>query len=374
MKRKNPLKTILITVLVLAVAAGAAYGAFRYFGSRGGEVSVYPVNQLITSAEWVDAVEMEGGVTTDRIQSVYVSSTQQITEVYVREGDAVQEGDPLLAYDTTLSEVDLARQQIEIRQLELDIANAEKELREISTYRVGTGGGGGGYVDPALPEPDEPIYPPSMPFDRAPAALGTADDPFIFLWNDDCAIGPDFLSEAVDRASVNRTAYSAENGGGAIVLPNPFTGGTTPSGEPEPTASPDSPGSPEPTESDRRKTPTRRTQPGRRKTPTRQIQPDRRKTPTLRTQPGRRPAPIRRIRRSRRRRPRPPGRRSRTTAPNRAMPRPRTNPPNLRPSRMRTATLWTYTARRRSTVSCGRCGRGCGHRRRRRRFSTRSGR
>ena len=136
-------KRIIAIVVAAAVLAGAVFGGVTLAKNRGGEVSVYPASDFTTNAEWAASSQTDGIVSTDRIQSVYLSDTQVITEIYVEEGQTVKAGDPLVAFDTTLSELNLQRQAIKISQLKLDLENAEKELAKINTYRVGTGSSGG---------------------------------------------------------------------------------------------------------------------------------------------------------------------------------------------------------------------------------------
>ncbi len=84
MKRKG-IKALVITLICLAAAGGVGFGAVKLMQSRGGEVAVYPASSFITSADWVTNAQAEGVVSTDRIQSVYLSNTQVVTEIYVQE-------------------------------------------------------------------------------------------------------------------------------------------------------------------------------------------------------------------------------------------------------------------------------------------------
>lgn len=221
-KKKRPLnkKTLIIALVAVAVVIVAAVAVVVIKNVSGGEVSVYPASDLTTSY-WGDELSTDGSVTTDKIQSVYVSDTQQVTEVYVEEGQEVKTGDPILAFDTTLSELELQRQKIKVDQLQLDIQNAEAELAEIGTYRIGTpysggdysysgGGGGGNGV--------------SVPYTTGDG-LGTEDDPLIYLWDDDCVFDEAFIRSAVALAMENRAAQA----------PAPVP-------EPEPDPDPEDPG------------------------------------------------------------------------------------------------------------------------------------
>lgn len=133
-------KRILIAVLVVVLIGGAAYGgvyAFQHF-RKGSTVYVYAMDELIITDEWIGAEEESyGNVYTDNIQTAYVSSTQNVTEILVEEGQEVKKGDVLFSYDTTLSQMNLERQKIQIQKLEKELEEQKKELQVIQTYRAG---------------------------------------------------------------------------------------------------------------------------------------------------------------------------------------------------------------------------------------------
>jgi len=74
-------------------------------------------------------------VTTDRVQTVFVSDTQTVTGIHVVAGDAVKKGDLLMTFDTTLSDLALERKRLEVEKLKLQQENAQKELREIQNMK-----------------------------------------------------------------------------------------------------------------------------------------------------------------------------------------------------------------------------------------------
>ena len=78
--------------------------------------------------------ESSGMVTTDRIQTVYLSGTQTITEILVSEGQEVKKGDVLFTYDTTLSDIELQKKDISVQQAKLDLETAKQELAVINSY------------------------------------------------------------------------------------------------------------------------------------------------------------------------------------------------------------------------------------------------
>ncbi len=204
---RKGVKALVITLISLAAAAGAAFGVVKLLQSSRGEVNVYPASYFITGADWANTAQTDGIVSTDRIQSVYLSDTQVITDIYVTEGQAVKAGDPILAFDTTLSELSLQRQSIKIDQLELDIQNARDELAKINTYRIGTGSSGGySYTVPEITVPETVLIPaPAMPYQRAEDAPGTYSEPLVYLWNDAGVFSASFIGQAMAEAMTNRS-------------------------------------------------------------------------------------------------------------------------------------------------------------------------
>lgn len=78
--------------------------------------------------------ESSGMVTTDRIQPVYLTGTQTITDILVTEGQQVKKGDVLFTYDTTLSDIELQKKDISVQQAKLDLETAKQELAVINSY------------------------------------------------------------------------------------------------------------------------------------------------------------------------------------------------------------------------------------------------
>lgn len=136
MKDKARKKKLLIAVvsLVLVVAIGAGI----WFGTGAGKaepVNVYPFNYLGMTEYWGDSQESYGPVTTDKIQTVYVSDTQTVTEILVQAGDTVKKGDLLMTFDTTLSDLALERKRLDVEKLKLQLENAEDELVRIRNMK-----------------------------------------------------------------------------------------------------------------------------------------------------------------------------------------------------------------------------------------------
>ena len=136
MKRKSKGKKILITVVCLILAAAIGAGAWFVAGNKGGEpVNVFPFMYVGMTEYWGDSQESYGYVQTDGVQTVYLSGTQKVTEVFVEMGQEVKKGDVLMSFDTTLSDLALERKRLDVEKLKLQLEDAKKRLREINAMK-----------------------------------------------------------------------------------------------------------------------------------------------------------------------------------------------------------------------------------------------
>ena len=133
---KNKAKKIILIVAIVVVLIGAGGGAWYYFGQRNAEpVYVFPFEYVGMTEYWGDSQESYGPVSTDRMQTVYLSNTQTVTEIMVSLGDTVKKGDLLMSFDTTLSDLALERKRLDVEKLKLQLEDAKKRLQEIRNMK-----------------------------------------------------------------------------------------------------------------------------------------------------------------------------------------------------------------------------------------------
>ena len=145
MKSKALKKWLIAIVSILLV--GALIAALLIFLPGSGEaVNVYPFENLGITEYWGDSRESSGTVRTDKVQTVYMSNTQTVTEILVQPGDTVKKGDILLSFDTTLSDLSLERKRLEVEKLKLQLLDAQEQLAQINAMRPMV------FPDPNLPE------------------------------------------------------------------------------------------------------------------------------------------------------------------------------------------------------------------------------
>lgn len=185
---RKGVKIALISSVSGIAALAVLIGALWYFGRQTDPVEVVPVSSHYAMF-YDDMTSFDGRVTTENLQSVYASDTQTVTEIFVNEGDRVNKGDPLLSYDTTLTEIQLERKRIAVQQAELDLKNAKDELAWINSLKP--------YVPPPPTQPTTPNTEPLEPVEELPHYIsgdGTEETPFRWLWADTLSFDQDFIA------------------------------------------------------------------------------------------------------------------------------------------------------------------------------------
>ena len=99
------------------------------------EVAVYPVTMVGYTDYYSGSTESYGMVTTDKVQPLYVSGTQTVTEILVYPGQSVKKGDVLYTYDTTLSDLAVERKTLANQQLEMELKTAQAELAALKKMK-----------------------------------------------------------------------------------------------------------------------------------------------------------------------------------------------------------------------------------------------
>ena len=128
---KTMKRALLIAAGVIA-ACGAVWGGLTLArNAHRGNVDVYAVSDFSMTNYWGDTSQTSGMVSTDQMQKIFLSDTQKVKQVYVKEGQTVRKGDKLLSYDTTLTALDIERAQIDYERQQLQQETAKKELERL---------------------------------------------------------------------------------------------------------------------------------------------------------------------------------------------------------------------------------------------------
>lgn len=182
-------KRILAVSLSLVLAAGAAAGICGGVGAAGRKpVLVVSASELNQGGYYGSGITMEGMVTSDVSQDIYLQDTQTVSRVLVREGDPVRQGDVLLEYDTTQTRLNLEREKLNREQILLNIQGAEKNLKTLkNTKPVSKDPGTDPGMEipwedfpeePEIPEVSEPAPDPERTFQVKLEKNGRGDQDF----------------------------------------------------------------------------------------------------------------------------------------------------------------------------------------------------
>ena len=197
---KTMKRALLIAAGVIA-ACGAVWGGLTLArNAHRGNVDVYAVSDFSMTNYWGDTSQTSGMVSTDRMQKIFLSDTQKVKQVYVKEGQTVRKGDKLLSYDTTLTALDIERAQIDYERQQLQQETAKKELERLllaqnqeelikqieelqeqigKKYEESVG-----QIIEQQTKPIEPIEKIDKPEPLAnPAGDGSRENPLYFNWN-----------------------------------------------------------------------------------------------------------------------------------------------------------------------------------------------
>lgn len=125
------LKKGIIAAACVVGVCGAVWGGLTIArNAQRGDVNVYAVNECAMTDYWGDTSNTSGMVTTDKLQKIYISQSQTVKKVWVKEGDSVKKGTALVSYDSTLTQATVERAKIDYdRQAEnLEVMKNELEL------------------------------------------------------------------------------------------------------------------------------------------------------------------------------------------------------------------------------------------------------
>lgn len=121
-------KGIIIAACVVGVC-GAVWGGLTIArNAQRSDVKVYSVNDFCMTDYWGDTSTTSGMVTTDKIQKVFLSSSQTVNKVWVAEGDTVRKGDKLISYDSTLTQAAVEQAKIDYDRQDENLTTAKNEL------------------------------------------------------------------------------------------------------------------------------------------------------------------------------------------------------------------------------------------------------
>ena len=128
-RMSKKLKKGIITAACVVGVCGAVWGGLTIArNAQRSDVKVYSVNDFCMTDYWGDTSSTSGMVTTDKIQKVFLSSSQTVNKVWVAEGDSVRKGDKLISYDSTLTQASVEQAKIDYDRQDESLTTAKNEL------------------------------------------------------------------------------------------------------------------------------------------------------------------------------------------------------------------------------------------------------
>ncbi len=134
--KANMRKRLIALGIAGAIVAGIILGVCLYIQYRNDQktVNVLPVGNVAESY-WGDQISTSGQIVSDYVQQLYPDSEKTISEVFVTEGQQVSIGTPLLQYDKTSLELDVEAKEIEVKQVDVKIDEAQRQLKKLQNTR-----------------------------------------------------------------------------------------------------------------------------------------------------------------------------------------------------------------------------------------------
>ena len=116
-------------IIITSVCAFTLVG-IKFYLSSSNTIEVHSVSSLNTGY-WDNPATSTGLVSNSDTQSVLYDSSKTITQVFVKEGQQVSVGDPLLSYDLTTLQSAVDTSQLEVEKAQNAITLAEHELKKL---------------------------------------------------------------------------------------------------------------------------------------------------------------------------------------------------------------------------------------------------
>jgi len=124
-------KRILISLIALFCVAAILAGVFYIIRWQQGPVKVVAVNDIFMTGDDYGSTSTGGTVIADRVQSAFLTTEDKILEIPVSNGQEVQKGDLLIRLDTSLSQLQIARQKLTLQKQQMTLDQLNREYTEI---------------------------------------------------------------------------------------------------------------------------------------------------------------------------------------------------------------------------------------------------
>ncbi len=131
-KAKKLTAIVLSSVLCLSLIAG---GIAWMAGNRNSNLTAKVIPVMNVATGYWDNDTSYGYVQSGYSQRILAGTEQQVQEFYVKEGDSVQIGDPILSYDPTAIQLEVERQELNIDSMDVRMDRLYRELNELKNTK-----------------------------------------------------------------------------------------------------------------------------------------------------------------------------------------------------------------------------------------------
>lgn len=216
-RMSKKLKKGIIAAACVVGVCGAVWGGLTIArNAQRGDVNVYAVNECAMTDYWGDTSNTSGMVTTDKLQKIYISQSQTVKKVWVKEGDSVKKGTALVSYDSTLTQATVERAKIdydrqtenlEVMKNELELLKKAKNKETLEAEKtkleaelqaeISRLDGAGGY------DPEKAVV-PGLVTPMAEGSGNSKDKPIYYYWLTNKPLSDGVLRNLLHGAEINR--------------------------------------------------------------------------------------------------------------------------------------------------------------------------
>ena len=209
MKKKLSKKMVAAISISVAAVIIAGIGAAIAISAGNARVDVVPVYQIMNS--WMGESQTTSGMVQSYMaQTIPHSKTNTITKIYVKDGDQVEIGDPLLEYDVTMLDLQQRLKKLEVQRMGLELTQLKEELAALRGLKPGSARLAGDFaladglmllaVAPGSAINTGELDENALYYNQTPPA-GTEADPYLFLCAKGTKIQQGFLAEMLRLAA-----------------------------------------------------------------------------------------------------------------------------------------------------------------------------
>ncbi len=138
MRTSKKIIALVAAIVLIGAVSGGIWMHHRKTTEAESTAAVYVSTVAEQNAANPDLTTLcYGGVTeAQETKEVKADTSKTIAEIYVKEGDTVKKGTPLFLYDVASMQLDLEQGQIEVEQLNNEIASYQEQIQQLESEKA----------------------------------------------------------------------------------------------------------------------------------------------------------------------------------------------------------------------------------------------